>query len=88
MVKCYYCGKYKSEDKVRKIVVGRGKKITGRKDGIDYVYTCGCYDKDVTRPTIDYLKDGKIITEKTTHQKTLENNKKDGKERNLSIPKK
>ena len=32
--------------------------------GIDFVYSCGCYEKTITRPTIDYLDDkGKIRKE-------------------------
>ncbi len=66
MVKCYYCEKYKHESKMNRVVVGRGRNSTSKaKDGVDYAYSCGCYEKRITRDSIDYLDDkGKIITKK------------------------
>ncbi len=67
MVKCYYCWRYKPIEKMKQVIVGRGKNSTaGTKDGIDFVHSCGCFEKRLKRPTIDYLIDGKI---KTVHLK-------------------
>lgn len=66
MVRCYYCGKYKPESKMNRVVVGRGRNSSSKaKDGVDYVFSCGCYEERLERDSIDYLDDnGNIITKK------------------------
>ena len=70
MVKCYYCKKYKKESNMKKVIVGRNK------DSINYVFSCGCYEKKLQRDTIDYLNnEGEIVTSSinTNHEERFIN---------------
>lgn len=56
---------------MNRVIVGRGRYSTSKaKDGVDYVWSCGCYEKGLKRNSIDYLDDnGKIITKRLNEVK-------------------